>query len=407
VETDGSLEEVLLGIDQCPTCSKNLEILESWQDEVGYPCLAVVADERNRAVELWQNLEGRTTEELPEELGKEYRFWAMCRLLGEKANKETHFSATRAVRLAQLAVDLSQHLDASYYSPRLLQDLQALVLAILGFSLKAAGNFCAAQKSFDDALERLERGSGSSLVRARVLFFHGGFLKDQLRLDEALTTLEEAALLFELCGNVDFVIRSHLFLALVEDFQGDLQAAIARITRAQSLIRPESDPTLLPFCQHQLLHLLTEAGCYEEASLRLDLVRGMQGEVVTGANRMRLAWVEARISRGSGLYNEAEELLLGLERGFSAAGRPVEVGIIQLDLASVYVAQGRFQDAARACQEAHLLLSSSGASKQALAALNASLAAVKSQEVTMDLLTQLVLYVSVPALQARGRFSVA
>jgi tetratricopeptide (TPR) repeat protein len=404
VHTDQTVEQILAWIDECSICHKNLETLEAWQEEVGYPDFAIVAHERNRAHELWAKLEAIPTEELADHVGEEHCFWAMAQLIAEKGRQEAHRSAQRAVHLSELALDLSLLLDETYYSPRLTADQRARIWAFLGNAQRITGDFGLAEASFGQALRNLKDGTGAALSRGIVLLFLGAFFHSTFRAEEAFKVLEEAVQVLEGCGSTEYFARANILLANVEHLQGDLEAGIARLTRVQSLLDPAAYPALLAGAQHQLLHLLTEAGLYEEAELRIEMVKRLFLGTGEESNQLRLRWVEARVKRGLGRLSEAMEAFVEVIEGLSRLGRRAEVGLAKLDLACLFCTAGDFNEVGRLSGEALAAFQESGASPRALAAMGVVDELVQVKQVTSTTILRLIRYLSTPGLQQRTAF---
>ena len=407
VHTDYTVEQILTWVDECPACISSLETLETWQEEVAYPDFAIVAHERNRALALWAKLENLPTEELADQVGEEHCFWAMCQLLADRGSAEAHRSAERAVQLSEIAIDLSLALDETRYSPRLVADQRARTWAVLGNAQRVGGHFRLAEASFREALKNLARGTGATYSRGVVLFFLGCLLNSKFQAEQAYKAFDEAVHLFESCGSRDYAAKANISLANLEYVEGDLRAGIARLTRVQAFLDPSMDSSLQAMCQSQLVHLLTEAGLYEEAELRLDLVKRLYVGTGDESNQLRVRWVEARIQRGLGRILEAREVFFEVIDGLVRLGRDAEVGLAKLDLACLFCVSRNFQEVERLSREALAAFEKSGASAQAQAALSVVNELVQAKQVTAGVIQQLIRYLSTPGLQKRSAFSPA
>lgn len=392
--TEQPLEEVLLWVDACPTCSENLATLDNWQDEVGYPDVSIVARERNRALELWKALQDVPTDELPDHVGDAHLFWAMSVLLQHKSREANRFSMKRAMMLSQIAVHLSDLLPESFYTPRLLADLKARARAYYGNALRLAGRLSDSDRAFESAARHVVQGTGAVLTQAVVLDFLGSLRKDQRRLEEAVDVLRAASSCYESAGRLDLIAKVHLTLGNVEDLRGNREAAVAHLTSAQELIDPQVDLALFTACQHQLTYLLVEAGYFDEAEIRLPLVRRLYQDAADRPNLLNLQWIEARIFEGLEAPDQARENYLAAAEGLAAIGQEAYAGFVKLDLARLECTQKRFDVVKSLASEAYEVFDRSGVSPQRLAALDVFSRAAEAEDVTVELIRSVVRYLS-------------
>jgi len=238
-----------------------------------------------------------------------------------------------------------------------------------------------------------------------VLFFLGCLLNSKFQSRDAYKAFAEAVELFESSGTYDFAAKAHISLANLEYLEGDLKAGISRLTRVQGLLDPSMNPALQAMCQSQLVYLLAEAGLYEEADLRLDLVKSLFVGTGDESNKLRVLWIEARVKRGLGRVLEAEEGFFKVIDGLSRLGRDAEVGLVKLDLACLFCTSRNFTEVERLSREALAAFEKSGASAQAQAALSVVNDLVQAKQVTGRTIQRLIRYLSTPSLQKMSAFS--
>lgn len=388
-------------LESCPVCRERLATLERWQDEVGYPDPLVVVDERNRARALWQDLEEVPIERLKEVLGPPHFFWAMCTLLTEKSRDATAYAPQRAVGLAEAAASLTVFLDPDYYTPQLLADLRARTWAYLGNAQRIAGDLAAADASLDDALGFLARGTRSVATRALIADLLGSLRADQRRFLEADETLQLAATLYEQAGRMHMVGKVHLLLGNVAHRAGDTAGAVVHLTQAQQLIEEGENRFLFATCQHNLVDYLTKAGHFEEAELRVPIVRSLWQELGHYRASLRLRWIEGHIQHGLGNTEGAIAIFREVTWSFERNQSPFDVALVQLDLASLLATEGRLTELEELAQQAFESLSSRGVQRDALRAIGLLRDAAITRTVTVQLLEEVARLVS----QTRGSSS--
>lgn len=385
-----AVEDVLTWVEECDECRANLETLEGWQEEFCYPDLAVVANERDRALNLWLRLKDVSDECLAEEVLEEDCSWALCQLLLARSRDASAFSPQRAFALARLARDIASFLDPAYYSPRLLSDLQARACAYYGNALRVLGRLKEANAEFEKAHGFLRAGSGAVVSRAVVLDFLGSLRKDQRRLPEAVQALTAASEMYETAGNLPMVAKVQLNLGLVRELEGDLEGAVTHLTQAQSLLDCGKDERLFAYCQHHLVHFLTEAGYYEEAEMRCGLVRSLWEKLDNPWNLAHLRWAEARFLQGLQREGEAEEAFRETVRALQDLGAAAPAGFAALDLACFLANQGRLSEVEELASLAYETFEESGASQPALAALALLREKARSSTATAEVIRQAV-----------------
>ncbi len=385
MESEHSVEEILAWVESCPQCHQGLATLESWQEEVGYPDLAVVADERNRALQMWEELKAVPTEELADRIGEEHCFWAMAFLLPKKSVEAARNSSDRCLELAQIAVAVSSLLDPNYYTPRLLKDMDARVWAYLGNAQRVRGDLNLADRAFERAQAYLQKGTGTLLSRAVFLDLLGSLRKDQGQYEEAIEVLGHAAKLYEATGQSSLVGKVQLMLGMVEELRGNTEGAVSYLTEAQSLISPEKDQRLYSHCQHFLLGCLTRAGYFEEAELRLPILRKMWEDARDTKGLLMLRWLEANILHGLGKFNGARSVYEEVQAAFSKVGLEISVALINLELAVLSMESDSGEDVLRLTTEAHQIFRDNGAEKEALAALSILVKAAEAAQITASL----------------------
>ncbi|MDY7095585.1 MAG: hypothetical protein SX243_21625 [Acidobacteriota bacterium] len=374
----------------CVTCRQRLETLQRWQDEVGHPNPVVVVEERNRARELWRELEDFPAERLTEQLEERHFFWAMCSLLVEKSKEALAYSPARSVTLAHAAVSLTVFLDPEYYSPPLLADLRARAWAYLGNAQRVAGDLEASEKSLRDAMVFVSRGTGATLTRGTVADLLGSLRVDQRRLTEAVQSLQQAADLYDRADRPDLVGKVHLLLGNVADLNQDPSQAIFHLTKAQQLIDEEDHAYLFANCQHNLLHALIKAGHYEEAELRLPLVERLWRKIGHYRNLLRLRWSEGHIRRQLGDSHAALNIYREVSARFERDRSYYDMALVELDIAELLAGCNRYPELAEAADRAYRILEQHSVHAEALRALLLLGEAARAETATVNMIRTLI-----------------
>lgn len=122
---------------------------------------------------------------------------------------------------------------------------------------------------------------------------------------------------------------------------GDTREGIALLFEGMRLLDRERDPELLLVGIHNLIAFHVDDGQFVEGR---DLIRAhadLYRQHATVFARLRLRWVEGRIAAGLGEPGEAEAAFLEARAGFAEHRLAYVEALISLDLAALWLAQGR------------------------------------------------------------------
>jgi tetratricopeptide (TPR) repeat protein len=373
--------------ESCEQCLDNFRTLERWQEEMGYPDLEVVVQERPRAQRLWSELESLPTSRLKRVVTLQHVFWGMAAKLLAESREALAVSPGRGIVLAEVAVGITVLLDGKY-PLRHLGDLRLHAWVILGNARRVAGQLRRAEEAFMTAGSLLGSGTGALLTRAAFYDMLGSLCKDQRRFAAADQALAESARLYLRCGRSSLVGKVRLLQGNVAVLGGRPSEAIERFTEAQRLIDPQEDPVLYAHCQHQLVYYLIEEGHFEEATLRLPIIRRLWKRLGNYQNLMKLRWSEGRMFQALGHLDDAQMAFEEVDAGLRSRGAVLDTALLRLDQADVFVEQGDLARVLRLTREAYDLLSQEGIYGECLTALIRLQQAVEGETVTRKLVTQ-------------------
>ncbi len=150
----------------------------------------------------------------------------------------------------------------------------------------------------------------------------------------------------------------------------------------------ESDPLLHCFARHNLTLFLTAAGRYEEAAASLRDHRDLYKACNDDHTQTRLAWVEGKIALGLGHLREAERAFIRLRQIFSGRSNSYDAAMVSMDLALVYVREGRTAELKLLAAEIFALLETQAVHRDALAALMLFRQAVEGERLSAELITE-------------------
>lgn len=283
-------------------------------------------------------------------------------------------------------------------------DLLALSFARMANAHRASGDLLQAEEHFRFA-RHLVRSEGVTdpRVLAQIDDLEGSLRKDQRRFAEAENLLSRAAMLYRINGSEIETARVLLKLGSMFFHQGLLERAIEMARTALEWISPEAQPRLYLMGRHNLSDYLAEAGRFVEAAGLVAADEELYRRFPEPWTQLRLSWLRGKIAAGLGDAPEAERLFLETRDGFIRQGIGYDVAMVSLDLALLYLKEGRASEIRRLAEETVALFEAQEVHREALAALLLLRQAARREEVTAALIREVAerLSAAAPPLDSR------
>ncbi len=380
----------------CPKCRERFTQLRNLQEEVGHWNETVVLFEGREAPGQLAQLEQLP---LPEQLdlvekNESLRSWALCALLIRESHRAVFDQPLRAVERAEVAVRIAEQLSGEVYDSVWVHDLGARAWAHLGNSRRVLGELFGADQALRTAFALLERGgTGAPEVRGELLVLQAVLLRTQRRLPEALSAADDAMALYLEANDRAAMHRVRLARAKIREELGDLLGTIADLEGLIEEIDTEEEAVLRAYAHHNLLTALVAVGRFDEAAGRLAEVRGafaLAGPV----DRIRLRWLEARIAAGQGRQEEAESILREVREEFFRRQMGYDAALAALELAVLFVEQGRTPEIKQLAIEVLPLFESREVHREALGALILFQRAAEQENLTAELARQVATFLA-------------
>jgi tetratricopeptide (TPR) repeat protein len=285
-------------------------------------------------------------------------------------------------------------------------DLYALSTAFIGNACRAGGNLGDASQHFAHARQVMaQHGVTNPEVVARVDDLIGSLRKDQRRLRDSEKLLKRAAALFELIHASDDAARVLIKLGAVYNHQKDANRAIETTRSGLALLGPDAEPRLHLCGTYNLAFYLTAAGRFEEAAEVLEWNEALFRRFPEPWTQLRLLWLRGDIDLGLGHLAAAEQAYAGTRDGFIAQGIGYDAAMVSLDLAVLYLRQGRTGDVRRIAEEMIPLFQSQDVHPEAMAALALFQEAARQDRLTVEMTTEIAARLREARLEPGGRFS--
>jgi tetratricopeptide (TPR) repeat protein len=302
-------------------------------------------------------------------LNPRFQTLALCDLLIEASGDAACQSGGQATGLAELGILMAQHLDEGHYGSALVADLQARAWAYLGRARRLNGDLAGAKQALAIAETLAERGSADPLEEARLLDLKANLLSDQECFEEAAELMDMVIEIYDEVQDPHRKGQSLIAKGQYLGLSGSPDRAIATLAEGLSLLDREIEPRLALLARHSLAWFLNDCGDFAGAQRELDGCRQVRGPFWEPEMALRSEWLEARIVHRAGRFEEAETRFRRLRLRFTDLGRRYEALMVTLDLARLYLEQGRKTEVYPLIDEALPVLLAQSSSWQAATAL--------------------------------------
>src|SRR4029077_5665614 len=276
-------------------------------------------------------------------------------------------------------------LDVRYYGEVLVEEERALAWAYLGNAHRIASDLRSAEEALLRAEEHYKRGGEDALTGAQILSFVASLRISQGRFGEATELIDRAIAVYREARDRHLEGKALIQKGTVLGYVGLYPEAVRIVQRGLSRIDLLEDPSLLVTARHNLIWYLNESGRHEEALNNLQATWAVYLDLGDQTHLIRLRWLEGRICRDLARLDQAETALREARDGFIERGISFDAALVSLDLATVFVHQGRTGELKRLAAEMVPVFESRDVHQEALAALLLFRQAADAEEVTLGL----------------------
>lgn len=314
------------------------------------------------------------------------RDWERCEQALARCRELRQGGPEATVAAAALAVGLAEGISPDFRGPRQLADLQARAWAERGNARRVADDLPGAEADLARGLERACQGTGDPRLLARLLDLTASLRTDQRQFDEAAQLLDWVYGIHRHLGERHEAGRALISKSNAAAYALDVETAVRLLGEGLALIDAERDPKLVLAAVHNLLSHLVDGGQIEEARRVFLQSRALYSAHGGPLERLKARWLEGRIASGLGDPLEAERSFQDVRSGFAEAGLPYDLALVSLDLAALWLEQGRTREIRTLLDETVAIFQARGIRREAIAALLMLREAIERERATAVLL---------------------
>ena len=287
---------------------------------------------------------------------------------------------------ASLAVTMAEKLEMTEGGAEELEDLRALAWAELGNAYRVADDLASAEAALAYALDVSSLGTDDPLLLARIMDLTASLYTDQRRFEEACLLLDWVYAIYLEAGDQHLAGRALISKGVSAGLAFKSEEAMNLLARGLCLTDPSRDPKVTLVAVHGLLWFLVDCGRVAEVKELLPRVRALYEVYAERLFKLRALWLEGRVAAGLGENPHAERAFLCARQAFLDAEQPYDTALVSLDLAAVWLRQGKTAEIKDLVDEVVAIFRVRHIRREAIAALLMLKTALRKDQATAALL---------------------
>ena len=307
-----------------------------------------------------------------------------CEALIERSRALRHEDPAGMLRFAELAALVAESLEGDTYGAVSVADARAHAWAELANARRVSDDLFGAEEALGRAVQRFQEGQGELQLLARLMDVAATLRASRRLFGDAFQLLDGVHRLYRRLGDRHLAGRALIKKGIYAGYANEPEQAVRLLARGLARIEPQRDPGLALSAAHDLAWWIADLGRFAEARLLLSEAAPLYDIGGGSTSRLRRLWLEGRIEAGLGHLENAEAALLEVRAGF--AGLPYQQSLAALDLATVWVRQGRPADVLTLVEEMVGTFRALQIEREALAALFVLLEAARQERAGLELL---------------------
>lgn len=349
--------------------------------------------ERSEAESSWRELMPLSQPQRLALVEGEPRFqsWGLFEMLVEIASRELE-RPQEALELLKLALAIADQLDTGRYGLGSVEAAKSRAWVYVGNALRILSDYRAADRAFTEAEEHLSRSWLDPLDEALVYEYKASLRRAQDRFGEAVDLLDQAIVLYREVNEPHFQGRSLITKGLVLQYAGETAQAEEAFRSGLFLIQPAAGPRLVVSAHHGLIHCAHDNGRYAEARALIQESRPLWNQVGSRLDLLRLRWLEGKVALGLGQLQIAEQAFVEVRDEFIAADIAHDAALASLNLAEIYLRQGRLAEVKYLTAEILPIFRSRDVHRETLTALLYFQQAAELEQITLSMVQDMATY---------------
>jgi len=276
---------------------------------------------------------------------------ARIHLLLDRSQAQRYDRPAEMVYAAELAQASAAHLDVERYGETTVADTRARVWAELANAYRVADALGLAEGAMNQAFGYFKAGSGDPELLALIADRLASLLCHLRRFPEALALLDHVFAFYRARGESHLAGRALVTKGLYMANSGDPDRGVLTTCDGLDLLDPQREPLLTLAAVHNLLWVATEMGRFDLVRRFLPAVRPLYDAQPNRLALLRLRWIEGRVAAGLGETPEGEALFQEARAGFDEAGLAFPASMVALDLALLWLGEGRLAEVKSLAEE--------------------------------------------------------
>jgi tetratricopeptide (TPR) repeat protein len=271
--------------------------------------------------------------------------------------------------------------------------LLALAVASMGNASRVSGDRRGADRTFAHVRALVvQQEVRDAAVLARIDDLEGSLRKDLRQFPEAEELLTRAAQLYVVADSRVDLARVLVNLGTIYNLQGKVESALDFTRAALRELSPEVEPRLYLHGRYNMALYLVERGDPAEAAEVLDADEHLYKRYPEPWIQLRLTGLRGKIAAARGDFSAAEAAFVKMRDGFLEQGIGYDAAIVSMDLALLYLRQGRMAELKTLAKEMLPIFRAQDVHREAVAALVLFQEAVREEQVTVAFVRELAAY---------------
>lgn len=251
------------------------------------------------------------------------------------------------IRLAEAAVEVARDFNPRVFGRKQVADLQARAWGELANAYRVADHLESAARTFGRAFAILQEGTDNPRLKARLLELEASLLGTSREFSLGLRRLRSLSSVYRDLGEPHLAGRTLITLALYTHYSGESEEAIEINQEGLRSIDLRREPTVFMQAIHNHLLFLVDLGRCDLAKRVLFENRRNLLIYKDHISALRLRDMEGQIFYGMGELVSAEIAFSEAKDGLIKEGMIFHGALVSLELAMVYLQQGRIEEAHR------------------------------------------------------------